>query len=545
MSTARFLTELERLGVTLKAAGDRLQVSAPAGVLSPAVRAELARRKPEILSHLRAAPRIAPVARDDRGLPLSYAQQRLWVLHRLDPESPFYNCPISLRIRGPLDLPALEASLQEVVRRHETLRTRFVEGEGGPVQIPTSEAGFRLALADLTSLPADLREEALRLAVRQETRRPFDLGRDLLLRALAVNLADGEGAVVVTLHHIVCDGWSMGLLLREVGQLYGDLAARRPSHLQELPIQCADFAVWQRSWLAGERLQEQLGYWVERLTGAPPLLKLLADRPRPAVQRFRGGSESRLLPIAFGDQVRTLGRREEASLFMTLLAAFKALLHGCTGLCDLCIGSPVAGRNRAEVEGLIGFFANMLVLRTDMSGDPSFRELLRRVRATALAAFSHQDVPFDLLVETLRPERDSSYGPLVQVAFDLQEVSSLAPAFQGLALEPIGSDSGTSQFDLVLNVEDGPAGLLLCFEYDSDLFDASTVAWMIEDLEFVLRQVVPNPDVRLGELAAALSAVREERRREKEKKLEHARLAKFRSVRRREPAYQAAEGGLG
>ncbi|HVG07843.1 MAG TPA: condensation domain-containing protein [Thermoanaerobaculia bacterium] len=543
MTTVRFLAELERLGVTFRPEGDRLRCSAPAGVLSPAVRAELALRKAEILSHLRAVPRIVPVARD-RDLPLSYAQQRLWVLHRLDPESPFYNCPISLRIRGPLDLPALEASLREVVRRHETLRTRFVEGEDGPVQILSPDAGFQLALADLIALPADLREDALRQAVRQETRRPFDLSRDLLLRALVVNLADGEGAAILTLHHIVCDGWSMGLLLREVGQLYGDLAARRPSRLPELPIQCADFAVWQRAWLAGERLQEQLGYWVERLAGAPPLLKLPTDRPRPVAQRFRGGSKSRLLPASFAESIRVLGRCEEASLFMTLLAAFKALLHAYTGLCDLCIGSPVAGRNRAEVEGLIGFFANMLVLRTDMSGDPSFRELLSRVRATSLTAFSHQDVPFDFLVETLRPDRDSSYGPLVQVAFDLQEVSSLSPSFPGLTLEPIGSDSGTSQFDLVLNAEDGPEGLLLCFEYDSDLFDGSTLVWMIEDLDFVLQQVLREPDVRLGALATALSARGEERRRDSARNLEHARLAKFRSIRRREPAYQAAEGGL-
>jgi hypothetical protein len=540
MTTPQLLVELGGLGVTFSVEGDRLQCSAPLGILSPAVRAELALRKPEILSHLRAAPPVVPVSRDG-DLPLSYPQQRLWVLHRLDPESPFYNCPVSLRIRGPLDRAVLEGALQAIVRRHEVLRTRFVETDDGPVQIVSSGAGFRLSLADLRGLPANSREEALQDALKQEARRPFALSRDLLLRALLLRLGEGDCAVLFTLHHIACDGWSMNILLRELSQLYDDLSVRRQPCLPELPIQCADFAIWQRAWFCGERLQEQLRYWVERLAGAPPLLRL-TDHPRPSVQRFRGASESRLLPLA--EDVKVLGLQEGASLFMTLLAAFYALLHGYTGQSDLCIGSPIAGRNRAEVEGLIGFFANLLVLRTDLTGDPPFRELLRRVRATALSAFSHQEVPFDLLVETLRPDRDSSYSPLVQVAFDLQAASSFSPALPGLTLEPIGIDSGTSQFDLVLNVEDGPAGLLLCFDFDSDIFECSTIVRMIEDLESVLKQIIHDPDIRLGGLAAVLTAAEAERRREKERQLEHARLAKFRSVRRREPAYQMVEEGL-
>lgn len=542
MTITQLLTELGRLGVTFSVAGDRLQCSAPMGVLSPAVRAELALRKPEILSHLRAAPAVVPVARD-AGLPLAYAQQRLWVLHRLDPESPFYNCPISLRIRGPIDRASLEGALQAIVRRHEALRTRFVEGDGGPLQIVSAGAGFRLSLGDLRGLPAGSREEALAAALNQEARRPFDLSRDLLLRALLLPLDDGDCAVLFTLHHIACDGWSMTLLLRELSLAYGALSARRQPCLPELPVQCADFAAWQRAWLSGERLQEQLRYWVERLAGAPPLLRL-SRHPRRPVQRFRGASESRLLPLPLAEEIKALGRQEGASLFMTLLAAFKALLHGYTGVCDLCIGSPIAGRNRAEVEGLIGFFANMLVLRTDLTGDPPFRELLRRVRATALSAFSHQDIPFDLLVETLRPDRDSSYSPLIQVAFDLQVASSFAPTFPGLTLEPIGIDSGTSQFDLVLNVEDGPAGLMICFDFDSDLFERSTIVRMIEDLESVVKQIIHDPYLRLGELAAVLTAAETERRREQERQLERARLAKFRSVRRREAVHQVAEGGL-
>jgi hypothetical protein len=546
VSAARFLAELERLGVDLTLDGDRLRVGAPAGVLSPALRAELGRRKPEIVSRLRAPAGIPRVGRERReaGVPLSYAQQRLWVLHRLDPESSFYNCPIALRVRGPVDPAVLEGALREVVRRHETLRTRFVESGGTPVQVVSGDPGFRLATADLTKLPAGSREGAMRRAVGREAQRPFDLGRDLLLRALLVKVGDDDHAVLLVLHHIVCDGWSMGLLLSEVGRLYGDLAAGWPPALSEPPVQYADFAVWQRDWLSGERLEGQVAYWVERLAGAPPLLELPTDRPRPPVQRFRGGSETRRLPAALGEGARALGRRYGASLFMTLLAAFEALLHGWTGSADLCIGSPVAGRNRSEVEGLIGFFANMLVLRIDLSGDPTFPELLGRVRETAFAAFARPEVPFDLLVEKLRPDRDSRYSPLVQVAFDLQESPPLSPAFDGLTLEPLGTDSATSQFDLVLNAEDGPDGLTVCFDYDSDLFDAATVVRAIDDLEAVLERVVAEPEVRLGHLAAGLAARREERRAEREKSLEQARLAKFRSVRRRRPTNRMVEEGL-
>ncbi len=450
-----------------------------------------------------------PRRKDADSYPLSFAQQRLWFLDQFEPDSSFYNTPAAVRLTGQLNLPSLRQSLNEIVRRHEALRTTFISVDGGPQQVITPTLSVTLQLLDLRELSENERETEARRLISEEARRPFDLEQELLFRATLCRLAENENVLFINMHHIVSDGWSFGVLFRELTALYQAFSKGDPSPLPELPIQYADYAAWQRDWLRGEALEKQLSYWRQQLSGELPILELPVDRPRPAVQTFRGGERQFvILPKSLSEALEALSRQEGGTLFMTMLAAFKTLLSRYTNQEDIIVGSPIANRNRAEIEGLIGFFVNTLVLRTELSGDPTFRELLGRVRETTLGAYEHQDVPFEKLVEELRPERDLSHAPLFQVMFALQNAPGKALELEGLTLHPLRIDHGTSKFDLTLFMWTEGEGLRATVEYSTDLFDASTIKRMLGHFRVLLDAVVANPDQRLSELPLLTAAER-------------------------------------
>ncbi|MBV9927461.1 MAG: amino acid adenylation domain-containing protein [Acidobacteria bacterium] len=452
------------------------------------------------------APPIKPVPRDG-GLPLSFAQQRLWFVCQLNPASPAYNIPAAIRLTGRLDVRALEQTVGELLRRHESLRVTFDIAEGRLVQLVQEARPATLPIIDLTELPAAERErEALKRAL-EEAQEPFDLATGPLLRVGLLRLSEQEHVVLLTMHHIVSDGWSAGVLIREVGALYGAFSRGEGSPLAELAVQYADYAAWQREWLSGEVLEGQLSYWRRQLSGVETL-ELPTDRPRPPVQTYRGAHRQFTLKSETAGALRALARAEGATLFMTLLAAFQTLLHRHTGQEEVTVGTPVAGRNRAEVEGLIGFFVNTLVLRTDLSGAPTFRELLRRSREVSLDAFAHQDVPFEKLVEELQPERDPSRPPLAQVFFTLENPQRESLALPGLVLTPLETEPGTVKYDLVLGVADTGEELRARFDYNVDLFEEGTVARMVEHFITLLDGIAADPDARLAKLPLLTEAER-------------------------------------
>jgi len=463
--------------------------------------AELAARVEEMRrAGLPALPPVVPVGRD-HPLPLSFAQERLWFIDRLEGGSAQYNISNALRLRGALDVDALERSLGEIVRRHESLRTVFREGDGGAVQVIAPYAGFTLPTDDLSTLDPAAREAEVRRRATEDAARPFDLAEDPLFRAALLRVADEEHVLLLCIHHIVTDGWSSGVLLRELSALYAAYRDGDDSPLAEPPVQYADYAVWQREQLQGEVLDRQVGYWKERLAGAPALLELPTDRPRPPVQSHRGARELFDLPRALLDRLQALGRGEGATLYMVLLGALQTLLSKYSGSEDIVVGSPIAGRTRREVEELIGFFANTLVLRTDLSGDPSFRELLGRVREGTLGAYEHQEVPFERLVAELQPERSLGHSPLFQVSFALQNVEGAGGGLAGLRIEGVGGEVETAKFDLALSAVPHDGGIHGVLEYSTDLFDRSTVRRMLGHLARVLEQVAADADVRLSRLA--------------------------------------------
>ena len=430
------------------------------------------------------------------GIPLSFAQQRLWFLDRLEPESPFYNVPAAVRLRGRLDPAALGAAFQEIVRRHEALRTRFPEEAGRPVQVVENDLPLPLPLLDLSGLSKreEREEEAARLA-RAEARRPFDLGRGPLLRLTLLRFGEDEHLLLAVFHHIVSDGWSMGVFLRETADLYRAFAAGGPSPLPPLPLQYADFALWQRGWLAGEALKRQLAWWRRQLEGVPPLA-LPTDRARPAVPAYRGAR----WPFSLPPEVGSLARREGATLFMTLLAAFSAVLGRWAGQDLMAVGTPIANRTRAGLEPLIGFFVNTLALRADLSGDPTGRDLLARCRETSLGAYAHQDVPFEKLVEELRPERDLARAPLFQVLLSLQNAPLAELDLPGLALAPVEIEPETTKFDLTLSAAEASEGIAAWLEYDVHLFDRATAARLTGHFATLLESLAADPGRRLSEL---------------------------------------------
>jgi amino acid adenylation domain-containing protein len=442
---------------------------------------------------------IEPVSRD-QALPLSYAQQRLWFIDQLESGTSSYNIPAAVRLSGVLDIDALERSLTEIVRRHEALRTRFETIDGEAVQVIDAASEVELRRVDLRGTTEAEREGEARRVVTEEAQRPFDLRAGPLLRALLVQVGDEEQVLVVVMHHIVSDGWSMGIFISELATLYSAYRSGEASPLTELAIQYADFAVWQREWLQGEVLEAQMRYWRERLSGRLPVLELPTDRPRPAVQSHKGAQQKFLLGEQLTAGLKELSQHEGVTLFMTLLTAFKSLLSRYTSQDEIVVGTPIANRNRAEVEGLIGFFVNTLVLRTDLSGDVSFRELLGRVRETALGAYAHQDVPFEQLVEELQPERDLSHTPLFQVMFQLENTPKDDLRLPGLALSRVEVDRGATHFDLSFDLVESIYGITVVAEYSSDLFNYETIAAMLRHFQTLLEGMLSDPEQRISEL---------------------------------------------
>ncbi|HEX8146261.1 MAG TPA: condensation domain-containing protein, partial [Pyrinomonadaceae bacterium] len=449
---------------------------------------------------------IRPAPRDG-NIPLSFAQQRLWFLEQLEPGTPLYNVPAGVRLRGPLDVEALSRALSEVVRRHEALRTTFAEADGRPAQVIAEAGDFALPLEDLSGLSAEAREgEAARL-LSEEARRPFDLRRGPLLRARLLRLSGQEHVVVLVMHHIISDGWSSGVLVGELSALYAAFSRGEGSPLAGLPVQYADYAVWQREHLAGETLDGQLSYWRERLAGVP-ILELPTERPRTAARTHAGATHSFKVPDAVGQRLKELSLREDVTLFMTMLAAFNVLLYRYSNQEDIAVGTPIAGRRLPELEGLIGFFVNTLVLRTDLSGDPSFRELLGRVREVTLGAYTHQDVPFERLVEELRPERSPRHQPLFQAAFALQNSPRETLELPGLAMSAETLKTELSKFDLTLGVAETESGLGVTLEYRTDLFDVAAVERMAGHFTTLLKGIAARPEERISSLPMLADAER-------------------------------------
>ncbi|MDZ7969156.1 MAG: amino acid adenylation domain-containing protein [Nostoc sp. DedSLP03] len=431
--------------------------------------------------------------------PLSFAQQGLWFINQLTPDSPIYNIPIVINFKGCIDLTVLQDSLNEIIRRHEVLRTSFVVVDGQPAQVINQAPPLTLAVEDLRSLSDKERaQEAQRLTI-EFAQQPFDLSAQSLLRIKILKLNDKNYQLLVTLHHIIADGWSIGILIKELAALY-EAFSRDKSPLPELPIQYRDFVNWQRQWLGFERIQPLLTYWKQKLQGELPVLNLPIDRARSPVQTFKGAQAKLILSQTLTKELKNLSRHSGVTLFMTLLTAFKTLLYRYTGQTDIVVGSPIANRNRAEVESLIGFFVNVLVLRTDLSGDLSFQKLLARVKSTALEAYIHQDLPFEKLVEELQPNRDLSYNPLFQVMFVLQNVPKPSLNLSDVSVTYKEDYNGTSKFDLTLFMEDSEQGLVATCEYNTDLFNADTVTRMLEHFQTLLGSIVSDPQQRISDL---------------------------------------------
>lgn len=466
-------------------------------------------------------------------VPLSFAQQRLWFLDQLQFGNPSYNLFAAVHLNGLLNIAALAQSLNEIVRRHEALRTTFTTVEGQLVQVISPTLALAFPVVNLRQLSEVEREtEVLRLAT-EEAQRPFNLAQAPLLRATLLQLSETEHVVLIAMHHIVSDGWSMGVLIQEVAALYEAFDRGKPSPLPELPIQYADFAVWQRQWLQGEVLKAQIAYWQQQLGSRPPVLQLPTDRPRPVVQTLQGTTKSFSLPTDLTKALKALSSNEGVTLFMTLLAAFKTLLYWYTGQDDIVVGTDVANRNRAETERLIGFFVNQLVLRTDLSGNPTFRALLERVREVTLGAYAHQDLPFDKLVAALNPERHPSRTPLFQVKLILQNAPMPPLELSGLTLSRLEVDKGAAEFDLLLNVTDAEQGLIGSLEYNTDLFDAASMARMLGHFETLLRHVATQPDLRLNALEEILAEADKQQRSAKEHEYQKTIEQKLMNIKRK------------
>jgi amino acid adenylation domain-containing protein len=515
MSTAEFLASLRRQGVEFRVVGEQLHCNAPKGVLTPSLQQELAARKREILAELRAAaadgpppapPQPAPRAGEP---PLSFAQESLWFLHHSDPTRPTYNVPQAFRIRGPLDVAALRQSFQGLVGRHEALRTTCRTVNGRPCLHVAAEWAVPLPVVDLRGMPDPERDaEAARLAT-DHARKPFDFEQGPLLRVTLLRLADDDSVLLLTTHQFVVDGWSMRVLGREIAALYEAFTTGHPAPLAGLPVQYVDFAHWQRRWAEGEECRAELEYWKRQLAGAPAALPLPADRPRGRGGTPPGATRAFALPADLSHAVRALSRREGATLFMTLLAALQTLLHRYTQHDDIVVGTTASLRTRTEFEGVIGSFGNNLALRTDLSGDPPFRELLARVRDVALGAYAHQTLPFEKLVKELPPQPGMGYAPLFQVMFTLHE-STLAQALAlpGLTVTPLAVDNGMARVDLYLTVSEGGDRLAANLTYSTDLFDGPTIDRMVSHLQTLLAGAVEDPDRRIGDLPLLTEAER-------------------------------------
>jgi len=479
--------------------------------LTPEQRELLQLRLQRLQKNKRAAlrERIPPRAADSVIFPLSFTQQTLWFIQQLDPSNATYNMPGAIRFNGPLDERALSESISEVVSRHESLRTKFVVTDGSPMQMVSPPQPFAVEVVDLTNFQEGEREAEIQRLIRREARKPFDLTQGPLLRVTLMRLDPQEHVLSLNMHHIVSDGWSIGIFVREVAALYEALLEGRVSPLDPLRIQYGDYTLWQRERLRGEALEEQLNFWKKRLGGRLPVVELPADRPRSPSGNVRGAVQDLLLDESLTGALNLLSARHGATLFMTMLTAFNTLLYRYTGQEDILVGSPTANRSRAELEGLIGFFANTIVVRTDLSGAPTFTELLARVKETTLAAYAHQETPFEKLVEELQPERDLSRNPLFQVMFMMSNTPKQAIELKGLKISVIEVSNDTAGFDLSMSVVEDEGRLRVSIEYDTDLFDAPTVGRMLSHTRNLLCGIVADPGRRIS----SFEIINEEERR--------------------------------
>ncbi len=442
--------------------------------------------------------------------PLSFAQQRLWFLDQLDTESSTYNIPVAANLKGPLNVDALERSLNEIVGRHESLRTTFTTNDGQPIQVITPDLRLPLPVIDLRELGDEERQSDIQRRVDTEAHRPFDLSVGPLLRAGLLKLDNQEHVMLLTMHHIVSDGWSIGIFIREIAELYSAFSKNEPSPLPQLQIQYADYAVWQRQWPQGEVLEAQLSYWTQHLSGAPGVLHLPTDRPRPAVQSYNGATLPFSLPQHLSEALNLLSKQQEGTLFMLLLAVFNVLLHRYTGQSDILVGSVNANRNRVELDGLIGFFVNTQVTRTDLSSNPTFIQLMEQTRKNLLEAHANQHVPFEKIVDELHVERSLSHSPLFQVMLTLQNKPRTVLQLPDVTLSMLEINKATAKFDLTLAMVETADGLNGSFEYNTDLFDASTIGRLASHFQTLLNSIVSNPEEHISELEMLDEAERQQ-----------------------------------
>jgi amino acid adenylation domain-containing protein/non-ribosomal peptide synthase protein (TIGR01720 family) len=502
-----FIATLRKLGVKLSADSGHLRYQAPKGSLDRGILEQMKQRKEEILAYLKQArqavsgpvPAIQPVSRQG-SVPLSFAQQRLWFLYQLEGPKAAYNILVGQRISGKLNVTILELCFREMGRRHETLRTHFSSAHGESIQVVAPTFEMELPVLDLTGWASAEQDGEVQRLVARETRWTFDLERGPLWRLLLIKLSENEHLLYLTMHHIISDGWSLGILIHEITRLYEAFSCDQPSPLTDLPIQYADFACWQRQWLRDQVLESHTTYWKQKLAGAPGVLALPSDRPRPVTQSYRGASERICLSPDLTLRLKELGQRSGATLYMTVLAAFKILLSRYCGQQDVVVGTQVANRNLEELEPLIGFFINTLALRTSLRGNPSFVEFLGRVRQTALDAFAHQELPFEKLVELLQPERNLAYHPVVQVMFLWQNTPKEILHLPGLSLSPIEIERATAKFDLTLELGESEEGVAGVLEYNTDLFDAKTMVRMALHFSTLLEAIVARPKDSLSKL---------------------------------------------
>jgi amino acid adenylation domain-containing protein/non-ribosomal peptide synthase protein (TIGR01720 family) len=469
-------------------------------------------RSIEVARQTMADLKVPPLQPVPRGgpLPLSFAQQRMWFLEQLEPSRAVYNLPLAWRFTGDLNVSALEQSVGEIVRRHEILRTTFPSVDGQPMQMIAPELALPLLVVDLQSLLETEREAAVQRLAAEEAQRPFDLVHGPLVRATLLRMSGEDHVLLLILHHIIFDDWSAMVFWRELATLYTAICTAQPPSLPALPLQYADFAVWQRQWLYGEVLEAQLAYWKQQLGDTLPVLELPTDRPRPLVQTFQGARQSLVLQASLTAALKALSQREGVTSFMMLVTAFQTLLYHYTGQTDLVVGTPLAGRTRVETEGLLGFFVNTLVLRADLSGNPRFRELLSQVREVTLKAYDHQDLPFEKLVETLQPVRDLSRNPLVQVMVALQQPPPPAEELPGLTVRSVAIDCRTAKFELSLFLQDTEWEMLATVEYNTDIFDHPTITRMLGHFQTLLEGVIANPEQHLADLPLLTAAERQQ-----------------------------------
>ena len=503
-----FLSDLAFIGVKLSIEGDRLRCLIPEDVRTSAIKQELTERKQEILAFIRS--NNAPAATDERSirpakrqenLLLSFAQQGLWFQEKLTNVNQIFDVPNSLQLKGKLNFAAFESSIQELVRRHEILRTTFTLAEASPIQVVHSEIDISLPVVNLQELSELERETEISRLIERERTRHFDLEKGPLLRFILLQLGQEEYILLFTIHHLVTDGWSVGIIIKELAALYQAGSENKPSPLPELSIQYADYAIWQRQYLQREILENLLAYWKQKLKKNLPALQLPTDYPRPAIQTFSGQRKSFSLSADLTQALKTLSHNQNVTFFMTLLAGLKVLLSRYSGQDDVLIGSPIANRNQNNTEQLIGFFVNTLALRTDLSGDPSFCELLKRIRETTLGAYAHQDLPFELLVQELQPERNLSSTPLIQVMFILHNAPIPTLEMSGLALTPLEmTDQRNVMFDLTVHITETESGLEGSLDYNTDLFEPATIERMVGHLERLLEAVAANPQQKRSQL---------------------------------------------